>query len=59
VSLLLAPQVAGLDQGADGVVIPQQCLGLGAVQTAISPVTIPREAVPKRQYRVCPAFVPE
>ena len=35
VLLLFAPQLAGVDQRADAVVVPQQGLGLGAVEAAI------------------------
>jgi hypothetical protein len=34
-AFLLAPQLAGVDQRADAVVIPQQRLGLGAVEPPI------------------------
>jgi|TARA_B100000614_G_scaffold166081_1_gene147948 hypothetical protein len=32
---LLAPELAGVDQRADGVIVPQQPLGLGAVESRI------------------------
>jgi hypothetical protein len=34
-AFFLAPQLTGVDQPADVMVIPQQCLGLGAVESSI------------------------